>query len=144
VHPQGGEDDTEAKELGAHSLKTFFGPDKPYIRDRINAYEELLESWGGVLDEHPRIAYASRPTTDRVAKLGQALAAGSRSLDRDPQTGYLKPILEALGVPVAALLKARADDTLWAALRVMAFSDEQRRHVLSLVDSWEEEREAGR
>jgi hypothetical protein len=29
-------------------LKTFFGPDKPYIRDRINAYEELLASWGGV------------------------------------------------------------------------------------------------
>jgi hypothetical protein len=26
----------------------------------------------------------------------------------------------------------------------MTFSDEQRRHVLSLVDSWEEEREAGR
>jgi hypothetical protein len=26
----------------------------------------------------------------------------------------------------------------------MAFSDEQRRHVLSLVDSWEEEREVGR
>jgi len=26
----------------------------------------------------------------------------------------------------------------------MAFSDEQRRHLLSLVDSWEEEREAGR
>ena len=26
----------------------------------------------------------------------------------------------------------------------MAFSDEQRHHVLSLVDSWEEEREAGR
>jgi alkanesulfonate monooxygenase SsuD/methylene tetrahydromethanopterin reductase-like flavin-dependent oxidoreductase (luciferase family) len=45
-----GEDDTEAKELGAHSLKTFFGPDKPYIRDRVNAYEDLLESWGGVPD----------------------------------------------------------------------------------------------
>jgi hypothetical protein len=26
----------------------------------------------------------------------------------------------------------------------MAFSDEQRRHVLSLVDAWEEERAAGR
>jgi hypothetical protein len=26
----------------------------------------------------------------------------------------------------------------------MAFSEEQRRHVLSLVDSWEEERAAGR
>jgi alkanesulfonate monooxygenase SsuD/methylene tetrahydromethanopterin reductase-like flavin-dependent oxidoreductase (luciferase family) len=45
-----GEDDTEAKELGARSLKTFFGPDKPYIRDRVNAYEDLLESWGGVPD----------------------------------------------------------------------------------------------
>lgn len=45
-----GEDDKEASELCALSLKTFFGPDKPYIRDRINAYEELLESWGGVPD----------------------------------------------------------------------------------------------
>lgn len=45
-----GEDDKEARELCALSLKTFFGPDKPYIRDRINAYEELLESWGGVPD----------------------------------------------------------------------------------------------
>ena len=26
----------------------------------------------------------------------------------------------------------------------MAFSEEQRRHVLSLVDAWEQEREAGR
>ena len=45
-----GEDDRAAKELCALSLKTFFGPDKPYIRDRVNAYEELLESWGGVPD----------------------------------------------------------------------------------------------
>ncbi len=45
-----GEDNKEARELCALSLKTFFGPDKPYIRDRINAYEELLESWGGVPD----------------------------------------------------------------------------------------------
>ena len=36
--------------LAALSLKTFFGPDKPYIRDRVNAYEQLLESWGGVPD----------------------------------------------------------------------------------------------
>ena len=31
-------------------MKTFFGPDKPYIQGRINAYEELLEAWGGVPD----------------------------------------------------------------------------------------------
>lgn len=45
-----GVDDAEAKELGAQSLKDFFGPDKPYIRDRVNAYEDLLEAWGGVPD----------------------------------------------------------------------------------------------
>ena len=58
------------------------------------------EPWGGVLDEHPRIAYASRPTTDRVAALSQALAAGSRSLRREPQSGHLSSVLDALGVPV--------------------------------------------
>jgi hypothetical protein len=62
------------------------------------------EPWGGVLDEHPRIAYASRPTTDRVARVNQALASGARSLRRDPQNGYLAPILEALGVPVESQL----------------------------------------
>jgi hypothetical protein len=53
-----------------------------------------------VLDEHPSIQYAGRPTTDRVAKLNQALTQGGRSLQRDAATGYLRPVLEALGVPV--------------------------------------------
>ena len=50
VHAFCGEDDEEAKELCAESMKTFFGPDKPYIQGRIGAYEELLEAWGGVPD----------------------------------------------------------------------------------------------
>jgi len=50
VHSFCGKDDQEAKELCALSMKTFFGPDKPYIEGRINAYEELLEAWGGVPD----------------------------------------------------------------------------------------------
>jgi hypothetical protein len=62
------------------------------------------EPWGGVLDEHPRIAYASRPTTDRIAALNQALASGARSLRRDSKTGYLTPVLEALGVPAESQL----------------------------------------
>ena len=45
-----GEDNREARELCAQSLKTFFGPDKPYIEGRIGAYEQLLEAWGGVPD----------------------------------------------------------------------------------------------
>ena len=50
MHSFCGKDDQAAKELCAESMKTFFGPDKPYIQGRINAYEELLESWGGVPD----------------------------------------------------------------------------------------------
>ena len=48
VHAYCGKDNDEARELAALSMKTFFGPDKPYIAGRINAYEELLEAWGGV------------------------------------------------------------------------------------------------
>ena len=45
-----GQNNEEARELAAESMKTFFGPDKPYIQGRINAYEELLEARGGVPD----------------------------------------------------------------------------------------------
>ena len=50
VHAFCDDDDQYAKELAAESMKTFFGPDKPYIAGRIGAYEELLEAWGGVPD----------------------------------------------------------------------------------------------
>ena len=45
-----GEDDKEARALGEKSLKTFFGPDKPYLQDQKNVYEKLVDSWGGVPD----------------------------------------------------------------------------------------------
>ena len=45
-----GEDNREARELCAESLKVFFGPDKPYTRDRVGIYEDLLKAWGGVPD----------------------------------------------------------------------------------------------
>ena len=48
VHGFCDDDDEYAKDLAAESMKTFFGPDKPYIAGRIGAYEELLEAWGGV------------------------------------------------------------------------------------------------
>ncbi|MEC9308011.1 MAG: LLM class flavin-dependent oxidoreductase [Chloroflexota bacterium] len=50
VHSYCGKDNDEARDLAAESMKAFFGPDKPYIQGRINAYEELLEAWGGVPD----------------------------------------------------------------------------------------------
>src|SRR5258707_1080915 len=61
-------------------------------------------TWLGVLDEHPAIQYATRPTSDRVARLNQTLAPGGPSLRRDDRTGYLRSVLEALGVPVDSQL----------------------------------------
>jgi hypothetical protein len=60
---------------------------------------QKAEPWPGVLDEHPAIQYATRPTRDRVAALNQALAVKQRVLQRDARTGYLLGILDALGVP---------------------------------------------
>src|SRR5262245_51974294 len=40
----------------------------------------------GVLHEHPAIQYLTRSTTDRVGALGRAIAAGTRTLERDSRT----------------------------------------------------------
>ena len=77
-----GEDNKEARELCALSLKTFFGPGKPYIRDRINAYEELLEAWGGV-PEHLKADFGRWLRQSDEAHKTQAQQAGI-SLDSGP------------------------------------------------------------
>jgi len=50
------------------------------------------------LDEHPQIQYARRVTTDRIAQLNAALTEGRQSLQSDTRTGYLLPVLHALGI----------------------------------------------
>ncbi|HSF32568.1 MAG TPA: LLM class flavin-dependent oxidoreductase [Candidatus Tectomicrobia bacterium] len=82
VHAYCGEDNREARELAALSLKTFFGPDKPYIRDRINAYEDLLASWGGV-PEHLKADFGRWLRQADEAHKQQALQVGI-SLDSGP------------------------------------------------------------
>jgi len=62
------------------------------------------QEWNGVLYQHPAIAYLSSPTTDRIAALSRAVAGGTRTLARDPRTGYLRPVLDALGIPVESQL----------------------------------------
>jgi hypothetical protein len=57
------------------------------------------DAWAGVLDEHPAIQYATRPASDRVGRLSQALARGETRLARDADTGYLLPLLTALDIP---------------------------------------------
>ena len=74
------------------------------IAGSVPARGQKQETWLGVLDEHPAIQYASRPTSDRVARLNRTLAQGGQSLQRDDRTGYLRPVLEALGVPIDSQL----------------------------------------
>jgi len=45
-----GEDNKSTQELSAQSLKTFFGPGRPYVQDQKDVYEKLLEQWGGIPD----------------------------------------------------------------------------------------------
>lgn len=59
-------------------------------------------TWMGVLDEHPAIEYAVRPTADAVAALNDRLAAGAATLTFDPASGYLRSLLDALDVPAAS------------------------------------------
>ena len=82
VHAFCGKDDQAAKELAAKSMKTFFGPDKPYIQGRINAYEELLEAWGGV-PEHLNADFGRWLRQSDDAHKEQAAEAGI-SLDSGP------------------------------------------------------------
>ena len=70
----------------------------------VSTSGRIAEPWHGVLDEHPAIEYASRPTTDRVTVLNRAIAARQRVLQRDDRTGYLLGVLDALGVPKASQL----------------------------------------
>jgi alkanesulfonate monooxygenase SsuD/methylene tetrahydromethanopterin reductase-like flavin-dependent oxidoreductase (luciferase family) len=77
-----GENNEEARDLCARSLKTFFGPDKPYIRDRIHAYEELLEAWGGV-PSHLQADFGRWLRQSDEAHKAQAQQAGI-SLDSGP------------------------------------------------------------
>src|SRR2546422_838348 len=82
VHTFCGENTAEARALAALSLKTFFGQDKPYIRDRVNAYEQLLESWGGVPD-HLKADFGRWLRQSDAAHKEQAAQVGI-SLDSGP------------------------------------------------------------
>lgn len=59
-------------------------------------------AWVGVLDEHPAIAWATRPTSDAIADLNQKLEAGALTLAFDTDSGYLRSVLAALDVSTAS------------------------------------------
>jgi hypothetical protein len=61
-------------------------------------------SFVGILDEHPAIQYAQRPTRDRVALLNESIARGTASLAHQGPAGSLQSVLNALEVPAESQL----------------------------------------
>lgn len=86
-----GHDNGAARELAAKSLRTFFGPDRPYLMDQKHLYEQLVESWGGVPD-HLRANFArylkedgadGAPAVDLSGGSGQIATALWNQIDAD-------------------------------------------------------------
>jgi len=50
--------------------------------------------------KHPAIDYDKQPTHDLVAELKQRIEEGAANMPFDETTGYLRPVLEALHVPI--------------------------------------------
>ena len=71
-----GDDNAEAQELGAVSIKSFLGPDRPYTQGRKDVYAKLLDAWGGVPD-HLKANFSSYtdnlPGVEGGADLDQAM-----------------------------------------------------------------------
>lgn len=68
------------------------------------AQRDAKGAWVAVLDEHPAIDYASRPSTDPIARLNTALGDGTATLAFEPATGYLRALLAALDISPASQL----------------------------------------
>ena len=96
-----GEDDAAARELCTQSLKTFFGPDKPYLKDQTNVYETLLRQWGGVPDHlQNNFARYVKPEADPVS--GQTVdLSGGTTLARQAIQEFDGDTLSERGVIVA-------------------------------------------
>ena len=91
-------DNQGARELAAKSLRTFFGPDRPYLKDQTHLYEQLVASWGGV-PEHLKANFArylkdeasagapdgrsEAPAVDLSGGSGQIAAALWNQIDAD-------------------------------------------------------------
>jgi len=80
-----------ARELAARSLRTFFGPDRPYLKDQTHLYEQLVASWGGV-PEHLQANFArylkgegtaGAPEVDLSGGSGQIASALWNQIDAD-------------------------------------------------------------
>jgi alkanesulfonate monooxygenase SsuD/methylene tetrahydromethanopterin reductase-like flavin-dependent oxidoreductase (luciferase family) len=92
-------DNKAARELAAQSLKTFFGPDRPYLKDQVDVYERLIESWGGV-PEHLEANFARYIKKDD-SDAGVDLSGGSSQIAQAAWNQFDADTLADRGVTVS-------------------------------------------
>ena len=92
-------DNKAARELAAQSLKTFFGPDRPYLKDQVDVYERLIESWGGV-PEHLEANFARYIHKDD-GDAGVDLSGGSAQIAQAAWNQFDADTLADRGVTVS-------------------------------------------
>ena len=124
-------DNKAARELAAKSLKTFFGPARPYLKDQVNIYERLIETWGGVPD-HLKANFAryiktdganGAPEVDLSGGAGQIASAVWNQFDAPPSLPKSPfPRLSPQGTPEAlpSPILSCLSRTRFAALRLVA------------------------
>lgn len=93
-------DNKGAQELAAQSLKTFFGPDRLYLKDQVDVYERLIDSWGGV-PEHLKANFARYLKDDEVDDAGVDLSGGSGQIAQAVWNQFDAGTLANRGVIVA-------------------------------------------
>ena len=74
-----GEDSKATRDLSAQSLKTFFGPGRPYVQDQKDVYEKLLQQWGGI-PEHLLSNFARYVDVDKTPTATNGNSANSFDL----------------------------------------------------------------
>ncbi|MDH3598278.1 MAG: LLM class flavin-dependent oxidoreductase [Candidatus Tectomicrobia bacterium] len=95
-----GTDNKAARELAAQSLKTFFGPDRPYLKDQVDVYEKLIESWGGVPD-HLQANFARYIKNEETEAAGVDLSGGSAQIAQAVWNQFDADTLADRGVTVS-------------------------------------------
>jgi hypothetical protein len=79
-----------------------FGAALAALTVALVALRSALTAFDGVFinPDDPAIEYSTRPAHDPVAELNRKIQTGQTRLKFDPANGYLRPLLEALGIPV--------------------------------------------
>ncbi len=88
-----GRDNRAAREMCLESLKTFYAPEKPYVKGRAGVYEELLAAWGVGVPDHLKAEF-SRWLRDSSEE--QKAAATAAGLDVDSGVGAARAAVTEL------------------------------------------------